>query len=399
MPSTDILAAKQWRVNIQVKDQFNFERVSAELSKLGVDMKDNLYYCIEEEEFRYSILGIPPDRQRVFYKLENDTDVKVLRYKLQHLVASGASYLRVVVGQLPVGARVEEVDTEFDVEQKGRDNDHFWLAIFDTHTGELFDHNSLDEEGRDRVLMGNLRRNINRLSDHYGLRLPRVTRIIDAQYHIQENGYDCGYIALNALLQFIVCRIAAPKAPATGPMGQNNPAAKLLTVPKFSEKQGGANDFRRTLSSIVHIWKRKQEGVFRGEPIEDAEVKESEFETALAEKQYYKIPTRKWYVTNDERWLETEDPFEEYCQLNYSRLAGKIERASEMALALVDHHLGHYGQMERVRYHLDHAGGVVFSFKRSPDPLSVAQGECPVQCPHLLDIVPVPMNCKVILQP
>ncbi|KAF8247686.1 hypothetical protein K440DRAFT_661207 [Wilcoxina mikolae CBS 423.85] len=391
--------SKKWRMNIQEKDEFDFERLNEELQNLSVDMK-GLHYYIEDEEVRFRVLGVPPARQRVYYKLESDMDVTAMRYKLTHLVESGAAFLQVVVGPLPPGARVEAVDTEFDTEQEGRDNDHFWLAILDTHTGELFDHNSLDGVGRDRVLMENLRQNIDRLNNHYGLGLRHATRIIDAECHIQENGYDCGFIALNALLQFVICRIGAAKAPATRPMGKNNPAAKLLTITNFSEKQGGANDFRRMLNSIVHMWRRKQDGIFKGDPIGDTDVEESVLEAAVGEKKYYKIPTRKWFVEDDE-WMSTnevEDPFEQCRQLDYSQLAGKIGKASEMALALVDEHLGHFNQLERVRYHLDHAGAVVFSFKSWPDPLSVA-GECPARCPHLLDIVPVPLNCKVILQP
>ncbi|KAF8539488.1 hypothetical protein BDD12DRAFT_924171 [Trichophaea hybrida] len=391
--------SKKWRMNIQEKDEFDFERLSEELQNLGVDMK-GLHYYIEDEEARFRVLGIPPARQRLYYKLENDMDVTALRYKLTHLVESGAAFLQVVVGSLPPGARVEVVDAEFDTEQEGRDNDHFWLAILDTHTGELFDHNSLDGAGRDRVLMENLRQNIDRLNYHYGLGLRRATRIIDAECHIQENGHDCGFIALNALLQFVICRIGAAKAPATEPMGKNNPAAKLLTVANFSKKQGGANDFRRMLNSIVHMWRRKQDEIFQGDPIGDTDVEQSVLEAAVGERKYYKIPTRKWLVEDGE-WISTnemEDPFEQCRQLDYSQLAGKIGKASEMALALVDEHLGHFNQLERIRYHLDHAGAVVFSFKSWPDPLSVAE-ECPARCPHLLDIVPISMNCKVILQP
>ena len=366
---------------------------------------DGLYYFIEQEWFRYDILGVAQENRQPYHQLANDDDVMLMRYKLQTLVEDAANYLNVVVGPLPQKGRVEEPDYA-ELRDIGipkaqgppKEGNHFWLAILDTHSGELFDHDSYSYLSGNKVLTQNLQRNINRLYAHFDLHLPEVKAPIEAERHDQTNTHDCGFIALNIMLQFIICRIGASKELHKGAVGKKNPAAQLYTPADFSAEKGGALDLRRALNSIVHIANgRGKEVQFTVEPIE-----REKLIAAVADEKFFRVPSRGQSFTGT-AWIENDprvSPFDEACQADFLRLAEKMETAMGMTLGLVDPSLGHRSQLEYTRYLLEHAGGVLFSFKRPPAWLGVARQECLIErCTHLIDILPIPRNCMVVLQP
>jgi hypothetical protein len=66
-----------------------------------------------------------------------------------------------------------------------------------------------------------------------------------------------------------------------------------------------------------------------------------------------------------------------------------------MALSLTDPNCGHNTQLELARYHLENAGAILFSVK----PQSKSDRPCDDHnCHHLIDIIPLPLNFKIILQ-
>ena len=358
---------------------------------------DGLHYFIQQEWFRYGILGVAEEKRQPYHQLANDNDAVLLRYKLQILVGDAADYLNVVVGPLPYGGRVEKPDYAGlgDVKiPRALAGNHFWLAILDTHNGELFDHDSFSMYSGGAVLMGNLQRNINYLYAHYDLHLPEVKEPVKAKRYDQKNDFDCGFIALNIMLQFIVCRIGASKELHKGALGKENPAAQLYTPAFFDAANGGALDLRIALNSMVHIIDGK------GPTAESIE--HDKLIAAIADEKFYRVPSRGRFFTG-QGWIETDPrkrPFDEACQPDFLRLAEKMKAAMRMTLCVVDPDLGHRRQLEYIRYFLEHAGGVLFSVKQPLAWFDVAQQECLIErCPHLVDVIPIPLNCKVVLQP
>jgi hypothetical protein len=298
----------------------------------------------------------------------------LLKYKLAHIFQGlcrkddtrrESFNPTVLLGPLPDSATTCDIHRGFD--DIGFQGNHFWLAILDTWTGELYDHNTrrYNDYPNDDDFLANFRTNVNHFYNLHNINLPPVQDITRV-FHRQSNDYYCGYIALDKLLQFILTR-------ATRDLGQSNnafdksrnPADEMFTANNFEEII--CPSWRLAISYIAHMHDKRPDS--KGTVLNLSVLKRN-----LTEGRYTPPDSRELALT--------------------------MESTIPIGQALIDPNMGHQEQLELVRYFLDHCGAVLFSFKIPTDQFEVLDPEyCFKTCDHLVDIIPIPIDYKAILQP
>jgi len=354
--------------------------------------RNQMYYSISEEEQLF--IQLEATQPRKFYPLRDEEDLRVLEYKARSAAQSSRNPDRVtvIVSRLPMGLGAEPVAKEFP-ERKGEVANHWWLMIYDKESGILWDHNTL--EATQTMQIDRLRANLGSLSRLYSLGVPDNITVRRANCVIQDDGFSCGTLALHTLWMFHMDRDAVLRGytsqgvPRRGSSGRDAQAVAGFRYTNDVFDAAANKAFRRTLSQLCHANREISTGDWfvlrRGEP---KAIDKSRGPYNMFQSKYFRAP---W----DAGATDHSGPVYEH--MDTSAIAEWFQAANAMALNLLNN--DHNGALERIRYHLENAGGVLFSFKDHPNILHDPDTQCEGgSCPHLIDIVPVPLNCKVILQ-
>jgi hypothetical protein len=349
--------------------------IREKLVEFGLNPEKDCYYHMEEEEKYLKDAGVKDYRR--YYRLGSFEDQEVMYYRA-FILNLGGKITRVLVAPrnktadgviTPVTHGLPEQSSGNIMTGRG---DHYWLAIFDTKTGELFHHDSLRKLSSTKQ-NENLLNNLHLLSQYYALKWPtaldRKAQLADRFKQGIEG--DCGFVTLHNLHQFILGQIALRKSPST---------SENLTLRQLTPNDWDAKTYRTIVNDIVKTYKKKTI-TKSGTPIRPEKGPEM-----MLQKSYFEI---KDIVT-----MEEVQPYE---HKDYSILARKFQRVFPFALLMtsVD---GHAEQLDLIRYHLEHAGAVVFSAQmKDCDVITSNMCEGGKGCKHCIDIVPVPRNCTVIL--
>ncbi|KAA8913649.1 hypothetical protein FN846DRAFT_81646 [Sphaerosporella brunnea] len=358
----------------------------------------DLYFRIENQEQLFNILGAV--KKRVWYIVRSEKDFEKFQYKLDKFAERNST--TVFVEDLPEGEQATPLSAKpLAKKQRGSAN-HWFLCIYDKQTNELWDHNSFNtDQGIANSIKANIRDNILELISLFGMPAPTAPfRIRRADAYLQTNGFDCGIISMNNLLMFVMDRLSVGQGrPSQFSRGGTSPAGWRYTFRNFEQR--GASAMRRFLEACYNAGSERAqilEGVL------------PQYLDPSCPTRGHHLEARDWHHDSQSVWFkftkaqstvfdeEQGQRFEELAWLeDYSPLGAKFQRAAVMMYPFIDRHSGHGRQLQLIRYHLENAGGVLFSCKRPPNPYD--SKPCEGSCDHFMDIVPVPLNCKVILQP
>ena len=351
-----------------------------------------VYFWIPDEEALYRRLGVNPPRK--YYLLESLDDIVRLRWKAESLGKTDDNIMVVNVDNAKITEELETQCVDFQNAPEGPGN-HWWLAIFDKETGELFNHDTVQTTEYGQSLMDKLLNNIGELCKLYGIPTQRKLSIRRAVNYNQRNDHDCGLLALHTLLMFILDRVAAQKRQAKGRYHddpEQSPAAF-----KYTDDDFDGRTFRGTLNSLGVVGEYIEHMLAGSRRRAAAKVITDSLGPArLAEKKYYRIA--------DGQIPGTELTYKTYEHKDYSKLKEKYQQIAEAALNLWDEGLGHRNHLDRLWWHLEHAGAVLFSVKNPEDPLNPkgcekSKDPSSRDCHHDIDIIPIPPGYCVILQP
>jgi hypothetical protein len=343
-----------------------------------------LTFRIEAQTKRYRTIGVP--RPEIYYRIRNQEELSLFISKTQAICAWSPNFdtskvrptVNIIVGENPQGKQLqEELEKGIFLDNIVFGN-HWFLAIYDKKTNRLFNLNSKPKHPGVDEMLRNLRTNIREFCRLWGLEVPELPELeTPSNVYVQGNDNDCGPIALHSLLMFALDRSLAGKG---GPGSRDNehisPACSEHTLKGFETDAehlpSGARLFRRMMNCALLL---------------------DDLATHIQAKELREALSKA---------LQTEGihPKQKPDQLNPAHGHKKVSKQLEetfvegtrMSRQLVDRHPD---KLDLIRYHLDYAGGVLFSLKNPDDSRRCGGG----QCPHLIDIIPVPLNCRVILQP